>query len=189
MPAGTAVTLNAISGHRDAYPTSCPGASLYAQLPSIRAEVSQTGLPKLYAPAVVGTLGGPIRFTARLSGSATWTVTVRDEAGTTIASGTGTGSKVDWTWDATAPAETHYTWAITAPQMRPATGSIGTAPVPLALQQLKVAPGVVTPNGDGRGDEAKTTYRLSTGATVTAEVEDLLGNSVCLLYTSPSPRD
>jgi len=186
-PAGTAVTLNAISGHRDAYPTSCPGASLYAQLPSIRAEVSQTGLPKLYAPAVVGTLGGPIRFTARLSGSATWTVTVRDEAGTTIASGTGTGSKVDWTWDATAPAETHYTWAITAPQMRPATGSIGTAPVPLALQQLKVAPGVVTPNGDGRGDEAKTTYRLSTGATVTAEVEDLLGNSVATVFVGQRP--
>ena len=65
--AGTAVTLNAISGHRDVYPTSCPGASLYAQLPSLRTEVSQTGLPKLYSPAVVGTLGGPVRFTARLS--------------------------------------------------------------------------------------------------------------------------
>ena len=62
-PAGTAVTLNAISGHRDVYPTSCPGASLYAQLPSLRSEVAQTGLPKLYSPAVVGTLGGPVRFT------------------------------------------------------------------------------------------------------------------------------
>jgi len=75
--AGTAVTLNAISGHRDVYPTSCPGASLYAQLPSLRIAVAQTGLPKLYSPAVVGIVGGPIRFTARLSGSATWTVTVR----------------------------------------------------------------------------------------------------------------
>jgi hypothetical protein len=181
-PAGTVVTLNAISGHRDVYPTSCPGASLYAQLTSIRAEVSQTGLPKLYAPAVVGTLGGPIRFTARLSASVTWTVAVHDDAGATVASGTGTGSKVDWTWDATTAAEQHYTWSITAPQMRAATGSIGSAPAPLSLQQLKVAPGVVTPNGDGRGDEAKATYRLSAAATVTAEVEDLLGNSLATVF-------
>jgi flagellar hook assembly protein FlgD len=186
-PAGTAVTLNAISGHRDVYPTSCPGAGLYAQLPSLRTQVSQTGLPKLYSPVVVGTLGGPIRFTARLSASATWTVTVRDDAGTTVASGTGTGSKVDWTWDATAAISQHYAWSITAPQMRAATGSIGSAPTPLALQQLKVAPGVVTPNGDGRGDEAKTTYRLSTAATVTAEVEDLLGNSVATVFVGQRP--
>ena len=184
-PAGTVVTLNAISGHRDVYPTSCPGASLYAQLPSIRTEVAQTGLPKLYGPAVVGALGGPVRFTARLSSAVTWTATVRDDAGTTVASGTGTGAKVDWTWDATTATAQHYTWSITAPQMRPATGSIGRAPAPLALQQLKVAPGVVTPNGDGRGDNAKTTYRLTTAATVTAEVEDLLGNSMATVFVGP----
>ena len=66
--------------------------------------------------------------------------------------------------------------------MRAATGSIGSAPTPLSLQQLKVAPAVVSPNGDGRGDEAKVTYRLSTAATVTAEVEDLLGNSVATVF-------
>ena len=186
-PAGTVVTLNAISGHRDVYPTSCPGASLYAQLPAIRAEVARTGLPKVYGPAVVGTLGGPVRFTARLSSSTTWTVTVRDDAGTTVASGTGTGAKVDWTWDATTASAQHYTWAITAPQMRAATGSIGTTPAPLAVQQLKVTPGVVTPNGDGRGDDAKTTYRLTAGATVTAEVEDLLGNSMATVFVGARP--
>src|SRR4051812_18877351 len=135
-PTGTALTLNAISAHRDVYPTSCPGASLYAQLPSLRTEVSKTGLPKLYAPAVVGAPGGPIRFTARLSSPVAWTVTVRDEAGATVASGTGTGTKVDWTWDASAATLQHYAWSITAKQMRPATGSIGSAPVPLALQKL-----------------------------------------------------
>jgi hypothetical protein len=186
-PAGTVVTLNAISGHRDVYPTSCPGAGLYAQLPSIRTEVAQTGLPKLYAPAVVGTIGGPVRFTARLSSAVTWTVTVRDDAGTTVASGTGTGAKVDWTWDATSAAAQHYTWAIIAPHMRAAAGSLGSAPAPLAVQQLKVAPGVVTPNGDGRGDDAKTTYRLTTAATVTAEVEDLLGNSMATVFVGPRP--
>ncbi|HEX3686636.1 MAG TPA: N-acetylmuramoyl-L-alanine amidase [Gaiellaceae bacterium] len=181
-PAGTALTLNAISAHRDVYPTSCPGASLYAQLPSLRTEVSKTGLPKLYAPAVVGALGGPIRFTARLSSPVAWTVTVRDEAGATVASGTGTGTKVDWTWDASAATLQHYAWSITAAQMRPATGSIGSAPVPLALQKLKLAPTIVSPNGDGRGDEAEVSYVLSTAATVTAKVTDSLDQPVATLF-------
>ena len=64
--AGTAITLNAISAHRDVYPTSCPGASLYAQLPSLRTAVAQTGLPKLYSPAVVGSArrAGPLHGAA-----------------------------------------------------------------------------------------------------------------------------
>jgi flagellar hook assembly protein FlgD len=180
--AGTALTLNAISAHRDVYPTSCPGASLYAQLPSIRTAVSQTGLPKLYSPAVVGVLGEPVRFTARLSNAVTWTVTVRDDSGAAVASGTGTGTKVDWTWDATAATQQHYTWSITAPQLRPATGSLGTAPAPLALQQLKLAPAIVSPNGDGRGDEAKVTYTLSAAATVTAKITDSLDQPVATIF-------
>jgi flagellar hook assembly protein FlgD len=184
-PAGTAVTLNAISGHRDVYPTSCPGASLYSQLPAIRTDVSTTGLPKLYSPVVTGALGGPIRFTARLSNSVAWTVTVRDDTGAVVASGTGTGTKVDWTWDASAATAAHYTWAITAPQMRSATGSIGSAAVPLALDQLKVAPNVLSPNGDGRGDQAKVTYRLSTAATVTAQVEDSTGAPLATVFQGP----
>jgi flagellar hook assembly protein FlgD len=177
-PAGRAVTLNAISGHRDVYPTSCPGARLYALLPSIRAAVAKTGLPKLYSPVVTGALGGPIRFTARLSASATWTVTVRDAAGATVASGTGTGTRVDWTWDASTAPTARYTWAIAAPQTRPATGAIGNAPGPLSLQKLRMVPSVVTPNGDGRGDQAKIEYRLSAAARVTATVQDVLGNTV-----------
>jgi flagellar hook assembly protein FlgD len=181
-PAGTAITLNAISAHRDVYPTSCPGASLYAQLPSLRTEVSKTGLPKLYAPAVVGTLGGSIRFTGRLSNAVPWAVTVRDEAGATVASGTGTGSKVDWTWDATAATQQRYAWSITAAQMRPATGSIGSAPVPLSLQKLKLAPTIVSPNGDGRGDEAKVSYVLSAAAIVTAKVTNSLDQPVATIF-------
>jgi flagellar hook assembly protein FlgD len=181
-PAGRAVTLNAISGHRDVYATSCPGARLYALLPSIRAAVAKTGLPKLYSPVVTGALGGPIRFTARLSASATWTVTVRDAAGATVASGTGTGTRVDWTWDASNSPTARYTWAIAAPQTRPATGAIGNAPAPLSLQKLRMVPSVVTPNGDGRGDEAKIEYRLSAVARVTATVQDVLGNTVATVF-------
>jgi flagellar hook assembly protein FlgD len=185
--AGKAITLNAISAHRDVYPTSCPGASLYAQLPSIRTAVAQTGLPKLYSPAVVGVVGEPVRFTARLSNAVTWTVTVRDDSGATVASGTGTGTKVDWTWDATTATEQHYTWSITAPQMRPATGSLGSAPGPLALQQLKLAPAIVSPNGDGRGDEAKVTYSLSAAATVTAKVTNSLGQPIATVFDGTRP--
>jgi flagellar hook assembly protein FlgD len=169
-PAGRAVTLKAISGHRDVYPTSCPGNGVYAQLPSIRTAVARTGLPKLYAPTVTGTIGGPVRFRARLSNTVPWTVTVRDVAGTVLATGTGTGTRVDWTWDATAAQPGRYTWAITAPQVRAATGAIGTAPVPLSLQQLRVAPTIVSPNGDGHADQAKVSFRLSSPATVTATV-------------------
>ena len=66
--------------------------------------------------------------------------------------------------------------------MRPATGSIGGAPVPLALQKLKLAPAIVSPNGDGRGDEAKVTYVLSAAATVTAGVTDLLDRPVATVF-------
>src|SRR5204863_10188485 len=34
--AGTPVTLNRISGHRDGDSTECPGDALYAQLPALR---------------------------------------------------------------------------------------------------------------------------------------------------------
>jgi N-acetylmuramoyl-L-alanine amidase-like protein len=179
--AGAAVTLNAISGHRDGYPTSCPGASLYAQLPSIRAAVAKSGLPKLYAPAVTGRLGGPIRFTGRLSASATWTVTVRDDVGTTVATGSGTGTRVDWTWNSQGASTSRYTWSISAPQARPATGSIGSAPAPLSLQKLKLTPSILSPNGDGRGDEGKVEYRLSATARVQATVQNVVGTTVATL--------
>jgi hypothetical protein len=185
--AGRTVTLRTISGHRDVYPTSCPGQSLYAQLPAIRAAVAQAGLPKLYSPAVTGTLGGPVRFTARLSGETSWAVTVRDQNKVVVASGGGIGTGVDWTWDATAAPPGAYSWTISAPQLRPATGTIGAATGPLALQQLKVAPVVVTPNGDGRSDEAKVRYRISAPALVTASVLDPLGNSVATLFSGQRP--
>jgi flagellar hook assembly protein FlgD len=114
-------------------------------------------------------------------------VTVRDDTGATVASGTGTGTKVDWTWDATAAAPAHYTWAISAPSMRSATGSLGGAAVPLALNQLKLAPTIVSPNGDGRGDQAKVTYRLSAPATVTAQVQDSTGVPLATVFQGTRP--
>ena len=73
FPAGKVAVLRAISGHRDTGPTECPGNDAYALLPAIAKRVSLTGLPKLYSPAVSGSLGGAVRFQARLSSSLPWT--------------------------------------------------------------------------------------------------------------------
>ena len=186
--AGKAATLQAISGHRDVYPTGCPGAKLYAQLPAIRAAVAKSGLPKLYEPAVAGNLGGPVRFTARLSGPAAWTVSVRDQNGTEVASGTGTSANVDWTWDASSAAlDQRYTWTISAPDMRPATGALGTPLPPPTLRQVKVSPSLVSPNGDGRNDQAKLTYKLNTQSIVTATVLNESNAPVATLFKQLRP--
>jgi len=177
-PPGTAVTLNAISGHRDTYPTSCPGTSLYAQLPAIRRTVGRTGLPKIYEPVASGAFGGPIRFTARLSASAAWTVTVRDESGAVVASGAGTGTAVDWTWDSSsADPSQQYTWAIAAPDARSATGALGAPLPPPAVQQLKLVPAIVTPV-----DRPKLSYRLKTRSLVAATLLDQSGTVVATLF-------
>src|SRR5439155_1218531 len=83
-PAGTAVTLNAVSGHRDTYPTSCPGTSLYAQLPAIRTAVARTGLPKIYEPVASGSFGGP-KLTYRLKTRSLVTATLLGESGAVVA--------------------------------------------------------------------------------------------------------
>ena len=177
-PPGTAVTLNAISGHRDTYPTSCPGSSLYAQLPSIRIAVARRGLPKIYEPVAVGSLGGPVRFAARLSSAVPWTVTVRDENGTLVASGTGTSTAVDWTWDSSgADPNQRYAWTIGATGARSATGAIGTTLAPPAFQQVRLVPAVVTP-----ADQARLSYKLTTQSFVTATLVDSSGRVVSALF-------
>jgi hypothetical protein len=177
-PPGTAVTLNAISGHRDTYPTSCPGANLYAQLPAIRRAVASTGLPKIYEPVASGSFGGPLHFTARLSSSAAWTVTVRDESGVVVASGAGTGTVVDWTWDSrSADPNQQYTWTIAVPDARSATGTFGAPLPPPAVQQVKLVPAIVTPV-----DRPKLTFRLKTRSLVTATLLDESGDLVATLF-------
>ncbi|HKA26961.1 MAG TPA: N-acetylmuramoyl-L-alanine amidase [Gaiellaceae bacterium] len=183
---GTPVALNAISGHRDTYPTSCPGTNLYAQLPSIRRQVAATGLPKIYSPIVIGGVGGNVRFTARLSSRLPWTVTVTDSLGRTVATGTGTGSAVDYTWDATLTPISSYSYTITAGGVgtaaaRPATGLVGATLPTVFISQLKVDPSVVSPNGDGVGDAARITYILSESAPVTITLEDSGGHTLSTL--------
>jgi hypothetical protein len=174
--AGKIVTLRAISGHRDTGPSECPGNGTYALLPGIAKRVALTGLPKLYSPSVSGALGGPVRIQARLSSSLPWTVTVVDQLGRTVATGTGKGARVDWTWSSLVAGKGLFTWTISTPGARPATGTIGigrpVAVPTLSLTNLATAPSVITPNADGSADSMTVSFTLGSAALVTAQVLD-----------------
>jgi hypothetical protein len=186
--AGRPVLLRAISGHRDTGFTSCPGSTLYAQLPGIARAVAATGLPKLYAPIVRGKLGGPIRFTARLSTALPWTVTIRDSAKQIVASGAGQSAAVDWTWDATLAPSGAYSYSIAAgPTVRAASGTIGTPAAPLALTDVSASLATFSPNGDGRAEQTTISYRLSVPALVSAVLLDANGTQVASLFTAQTP--
>jgi hypothetical protein len=183
---GTQVKLRAISGHRDTGFTSCPGTRLYAKLPDLAHQVASTGLPKLYAPTVKGSLGGPITFGARLSQAGSWTVTVRDVHGVVVARATGRGATIAWTWNSAGQRDGSYTWTMEAgPATRPAQGTFGRssapppspAPAPL-LSGLHADPPVISPDGDGVADSLRITYTLAARATVTATVSDAATGAV-----------
>ncbi|WP_338782675.1 N-acetylmuramoyl-L-alanine amidase [Streptomyces sp. DG1A-41] len=63
--AGQKATLHRISGHRDGYPTECPGQNLYADLPEIRTLAGTTAKPKALEPAAPGTEGDATVVLAR----------------------------------------------------------------------------------------------------------------------------
>ena len=179
FPSGLPVFLRAVSGHRDTGFTDCPGTALYALLNTVAGEVSGIGVPKLYAPSVTGTPPGPVRFRARLSGPLPWTIEVSDSAGAVVATGSGSGSTVDWTWDASLALARKgaYTYAVRAgADVLPARGRIGGAPAApdamLELSGLAADPETVTPNGDGVADVSTLTYTLSAEANLVVTVLD-----------------
>jgi hypothetical protein len=181
FPAGTPVDLRAISGHRDAYFTDCPGNALYAQLPAIAKAVAALGGPKIYAPTVAKTDETHTRFTARLSSAQPWTVTVTNSAGAQVAQGTGTGTAVDWTWDASAAPPDKYTWTIAAGSARAATGTIG-ATTALTLQSVVASPQLIAP-----GETTTIAYTLTAPATVTATLVGPTGQTLATLLTTQKP--
>ena len=105
-----------------------------------------------------------------------------------VASGSGTGTTVDWTWNSAGAAARPATPGRSARRScarRPAPS--GPRSAPLSLQQLKVAPAIVTPNGDGRSDEAKLTYRVSVPALVTATCSTRSATVVATLFSQRRP--
>src|SRR4051812_23383358 len=188
---GKVVTLRAISGHRDTGPSECPGGRAYAQLPGLAKRVALIGLPKLYSPTVIGRLGGAIRFQARLSSSLAWTVAVVDRLGKPVAAGTGRGTRVDWTWPS-AGAKGGYTWTISAPGIRVATGTFGIVPPPappaaLSLTNLLASPSVITPNADGSADTMTVSFTLGAAAQMYAQVIDAGGAPLLTLLNETRP--
>ena len=100
--AGTKVSINVVSAHRDMGYTSCPGSKLYSAVPGIRTKVSGYVGPGLVGPAV-STTATSARLTAGvISSTQTWTVEFRDAAtGLAVRTAKGTGAV-----DVTFPFET-----------------------------------------------------------------------------------
>jgi N-acetylmuramoyl-L-alanine amidase/FlgD Ig-like domain len=180
-PSGVTVPLRAISGHRDTGFTDCPGNALYALLPQIAKDVAALGGPKIYAPAVARSGEGQWRFTARVSTVQPWTVTIVNSAGAQVAQGAGTGTTIDWTWDASLAPADRYTWTIAAPNARAATGALGAAVV-LAVQKAAASPSAIAP-----GETTTVSYTLTAPATVTATLVGPVGQTLATLLTAQKP--
>jgi len=174
------VTLRAISGHRDAYFTDCPGNALYVQLPAIAKAVAALGGPKIYSP-LVQSVETQTHFTARLSVAQPWTVTIANSAGAQVAQGSGTGTNVDWTWDASTAPPDRYTWTIATANARSATWALG-AVAALALQNVGASPTTVRP-----GDTLTISYTLTAPAAVTAALVGPTGAPLSTLLTTQKP--
>jgi hypothetical protein len=112
-----------------------------------------------------------------------WTVTVTNAVGQAVATGSGVGTSIAWTWDASTAPKGRYFWMIGAgPGVRPATGTLGAKPPPFTLTALAATPDVVTPNGDGVDETSTISYSLSAPASVTATLVDSTGATVGTLF-------
>ena len=188
-PAGRTVSFRVVSGHRDALPTDCPGALIYPQLDSIAAAAEATGTPKIVnATAAPSGLGAdasghlvPIVFRAQVLGGASWTVTVLDAQGAPVASTSGSGADIAWSWNGTrsdgtalAPG-TKLAYRIEAQDAAgesalPLLASLGALPTAAAAPPLSLAPAVISPDGDGVDDSLAIGYTLPAPSTVTLQV-------------------
>jgi hypothetical protein len=185
---GLPVAMRAIVGHRDVGFSACPGSNVYSRFGPLVQAVARTGLPKLYAPRAIGRLGGRLTFGGTLSSALPWTVTVLDAAGRAVAVGSGTGTRIAFAWDSAAVPSGTYSYAIEAPGVRPARGSLGRKGTATTLISAPAAtPAALTPNGDGRDDIATITYSLAARATVNATVLDAYGVPVTTLFTEARP--
>ena len=176
--AGKSVTFRVVSGHRDALSTDCPGSLIYADLDAIAAAAQATGSPKIVdasatPPGLGADPGGapvPIVFSARVLGGATWTVTVVDAHGAPVASGSGSGGTVAWTWngarsDGTPLATgTPLAYRIEARDPSgvsalPLLASLGAQPTTVPAPPLSLSTTVISPDGDGVDDAAVSASR------------------------------
>ena len=177
---GIPVFLRGISGHRDTGLTTCPGERLYTLIPDLAKRVAALGLPKIYAPLAAADEAGGTRFTARLSATLPWTVTVTDAVGSELGRGEGTGAAVDWSWLPLLPVSPAARWRIETPGATPALGVLAVkgSAAALELTGATATPQSTSPNGDGQADTATIAFTLSADANVTVSVIDAAGAAV-----------
>jgi hypothetical protein len=175
-PVGSTVTLDVISGHRDADVghTACPGNAGEATLPAVRAGTVSAMGAGLVSPSVSTTVhrqgdGGMFTVTAGAVTHQSWTLTAIGAAGNvvrTIAGTVGQGRLITAAWDGTtdagAPAVAgSYTLRLTS------DGATGSA-VPYAVPVLLRAPvELAGPAQVGYGASVALTGSTYPGATVT----------------------
>jgi flagellar hook assembly protein FlgD len=197
---GQHVTLPAISGHRDANYTDCPGNRLYAQLPDVRKVVARTGQPKIYGlmpddPAISPDGDGvndrvTIGFT--ISQQATWTLEIRDDAGRLVRHVGGEGKVIQTVWggrddDGNPLPDGAYTLQVDATsaagQARPVTATVRLDTVPPRMDSADVTPDPFSPNGDGQYDVAQIGYTPAEAVRARLSIVD--GDATVLRRLSP----
>ncbi len=111
--AGTKVSFDVVSGHRDAGSTTCPGATTYARMGAIRQQVAEKLGAGFVDPVSAGAGEhprgdrGPVTATARTRGALDWTTTVEAADGTVLRTTSGRNElagPVSLSWDLTDAA-------------------------------------------------------------------------------------
>lgn len=107
--AGTMVTLSALSGHKDASLTACPGEGIYYRLEQWAELIADSGGAKIFGDwQLIGDVKGseltgytPTTFPFHFSEEMDWTLVITDPTGAEVFSQTGSGTEGSVTWDGT----------------------------------------------------------------------------------------
>jgi len=190
---GEAVVFPVIAGHRQANYTACPGDALYRRLAGVRTAVAAMGLPKIYeyevgtaalSPNADG-VGDSTRVRFRISAPADWRVEVIDEAGVAVRTVPGNGREVDVRWDcrdddgALVPDGAYRIVGragVSGVDARAATATVRVDTVAPIATDVRVVPGVFSPNGDGYADSCRLRFTTAEACAARARVVDAGGD-------------
>lgn len=107
---GVPLDIRTVSGHRDAFPTSCPGDGIYSQLDSAAAQAKEMGGQKIFGlrwspeeATWTGTGHEPARLTGYLKYPAPWNVRILGPGGNVLSTFSGSGQNIDVTWSSRGP--------------------------------------------------------------------------------------
>ena len=185
--AGRQVRIDRLSGHRDASITACPGGETYSMLPRLRTRVAEIQGPVILNPAVSPSsvqivdgqsVSGAMTFKARLRPAGQWTVTVTSSTGTPVHTMTGYGETVAHQWLPAGVQPGTYRYTITAPDRRPATGTVY-----LRAPEITASASAATTTMDAAGALRPVAFSgtLWDGAQWRLAVKDAAGNRVHLV--------